>query len=171
MPRDIQGRYFSDRYQRARSVSRMTRVVYERSRLSTRGNPQPYPSFTSLIDRVDRNDGDLWWNDDFQAVHLRDFVGAARMQAIRRLEIRRDGGRRNFDPVLERLLTEGLFDRQAPDPPQTAEEMGMGFAASMGTRLLVRIESLEDEVRRQPIIVIIFGLTCVSIRSHRRRGQ
>ena len=154
MPRDIQGRYFSDRYQKARSVSRMTRVVYERSRLSTRGNPHPYPSFTSIIDRVDKNDGDLWWNDDFQAVHLKDFVSAAWMQAVRRLEIRRDGGHRNYDPVLERLLTEGLFDRQAPDPPQTAEEMGMGFAASMGTRLLVRIEGLEDEVRRQSMIVV-----------------
>ena len=83
------------------------------------------------------------------------------MQSIRRLETRRDEGRRNYDPVLERLLVEGLFDCQAPDPSNTSEEMGMSFAASLGTRLLVRIEDLEDEVRRQPIIVSVtsVGLT------------
>ena len=79
-------------------------------------------------------------------------------KSIRRLEVRCDGGRLNYDPVLERLLVEGLFDRQAPDPSNMSEEMGMNFAASMGTRLLTRIEDLEDEVRRQPIIVSVTSL-------------
>ena len=53
---------------------------------------------------------------------------------------------------------EGLFDRQVPDLLNTSEEMGMNFAASLGTRMLVRIEDLEDEVRRQPIIVSVASL-------------
>ena len=70
----------------------MTRVVFDRSRMSLRSSPRPYPSFSDLINRVDVTGSDVWWNNDFQDVHLKDFVGAARMQSIRRLEIRRDGG-------------------------------------------------------------------------------
>jgi len=40
----------------------------------------------------------------------------------------------------------GVFDRQEPDLPDVREEMAMGYTAAVTTRLLIRIEELEEEV-------------------------
>ena len=61
----------------------------------------------------------------------------------------RDGGTRvrNIDQVLDRLLVEGVFDREEPNMRSAAEEMSMAQSAAMVQRLLMRIESLEHQVR------------------------
>jgi hypothetical protein len=53
----------------------------------------------------------------------------------------------NRDPVLDRLLEEGTFDRNTDtDTPNQFEEFAMGHSSAMANRLLMRIESLEAEV-------------------------
>ena len=53
---------------------------------------------------------------------------------------------RNIDRVLDRLLVEGIFDREEPNMRSAAEEMSMAHSAAMVQRLLMRIESLEHRV-------------------------
>jgi hypothetical protein len=53
----------------------------------------------------------------------------------------------NHDPVLDRLLEEGTFDRNTDTgAPNQFEEFAMGHLSAMANRLLLRIESLEAEV-------------------------
>ena len=54
---------------------------------------------------------------------------------------------RNIDQVLDRLLVEGIFDREEPNMRSAAEEMSMAHLAAMVQRLLMRIENLEHQVR------------------------
>ena len=54
---------------------------------------------------------------------------------------------RNLDQVLDQLLVEGIFDREEPNMRNVAEEMSMAHSAAMVQRLLMRIESLEHQVR------------------------
>ena len=49
---------------------------------------------------------------------------------------------RNIDRVLDRLLVEGIFNREEPNM-SAVEEMSMAHSAAMVQRLLMRIESLE----------------------------
>jgi hypothetical protein len=65
----------------------------------------------------------------------------------------------NQDPVLERLLEEGIFDRSDPDLPDAREAAAMGHSAAMVQRLLMRIESLESEVRVLYFLLRLLGLT------------
>ena len=53
---------------------------------------------------------------------------------------------RNIDQVLDRLLVEGIFDREEPNMRSAAEEMSMAHSAAMVQRLLMRIESLKHRV-------------------------
>jgi hypothetical protein len=144
MPRDSKGRYINHGLTNGSTISRMTRVTFPRSRMSTRMYPQPYPTPDQIIDRVDAV-GQGWYHDEANELHQRDFIWYARMQSARRMDerARRFPGR---DKVLDRLMEEGIFDRTSPDVPNTAEEMAMSYAASMVQRLLMRIESLEAEV-------------------------
>jgi hypothetical protein len=148
MPQDNSGRYFLDCTAYGdRPISRMTRVRYGRSRTSTRLYPQPYPSVSTIISRVDAS-GDDWFHWPGYELHLRDFVWLARMQTARRLLDRTRRSIPHRDPVLDRLLEEGTFDRNADtDTPNQFEEFAMGHASAMANRLLMRIESLEAEVR------------------------
>jgi hypothetical protein len=147
MPQDNSGRYFLDCTQYGeRPISRMTRVTYARSRTSTRLYPRPYPSISNIINRVDES-GDEWFHWPGNELHLRDFVWLARMQTARRLLDRTRRSIPNRDPVLDRLLEDGTFDRNGEtDAPNSAEEMAMGHSSAMANRLLMRIESLEAEV-------------------------
>ena len=61
----------------------------------------------------------------------------------------RDSGK-EIDQVLDRLLVEGIFDREEPNMRSAAEEMSMAHSAAMVQRLLMRIESLEHRVRLSP---------------------
>ena len=54
---------------------------------------------------------------------------------------------RKIDRVLDRLLVEGIFDKEEPNMRSAAEEMSMVHSAAMVQRLLMRIESLEHWVR------------------------
>ena len=49
--------------------------------------------------------------------------------------------------VLDRLLVEGIYDREEPNMRSAAKEMSMAHSAAMVQRLLMRIESLEHRVR------------------------
>jgi hypothetical protein len=54
----------------------------------------------------------------------------------------------NRDPVLDCLLEEGTIDRNGDiDTPNSFEEFAMGHLSAMVNHLLMRIESLEVEVR------------------------
>jgi hypothetical protein len=123
MPQDNSGRYFLDCTQYGeRPISRMTRVSYDRSRTSTRLYPCPYPSVSSIITRVDES-GDDWFHWPGYELHLRDFVWLARMHTARRLLDCTWRSIPNRDPVLDRLLKEGTFDRNgdfdAPNSPRS----------------------------------------------------
>src|SRR5579864_3439631 len=144
MPRDQQNRYFIRGDYQGRTVSRSSRVNYSRSRLSTHLNPIPYRTTEVLIADVDR-EGNEWFKDAGQDLHLSNFLFLTRMQTARRMEDRRH---RNMyrDSVMTRLLEEGTFDRRDPDAHSTSEENSMAFSAALGNRLLMRIESLESEV-------------------------
>jgi hypothetical protein len=148
MPQDNSGRYFLNCTAYGnRSISRMTCVTYEQSRTSTRLYPRPYPSISNLISCVD-GPGDDWFHYPGYELHLRDFVWLARMQTARHLFDRTCRSIPNRDPVLDRLLEEGTFDRNSEtDAPNQFEEFAMGHSSAMANRLLMRIESLEAEVR------------------------
>jgi hypothetical protein len=144
MPRDDRNRYWIRGAFQTRSISRMTTTLYSRARNSTRTSPLSYPTPEEIVDRMDV-EGNTWYVDVGEDLFLRDFVWQARMQTARRQEerSRRFPGR---DRVLERLITEGTFDRQDPDSLVTSEEFAMAHASAMTQRLLMRIEFLEGEV-------------------------
>ena len=103
-----------------------------------------YATADSLIQRVNQQ-GEDWYHNEANNVHLCDFIWFAWMQTARRM---RDQGTqvRNIDQVLDRLLVEGIFDREEPNMRSAAEEMSMAHSAAMVQRLLMRIESLKHQV-------------------------
>jgi hypothetical protein len=146
MPQDNSGHYFLDCTQYGECpISRMTRVRCDRSRTSTRLYPRPYPSLSQIISRVD-GPGDDWFHWPGYELHLRDFVWLARMQTARCLLDRTRQSVPNRDPVLDRLLEDGTFDRNGDTDTPNSYEFAMGHASAMANRLLMRIESLEAEV-------------------------
>ena len=144
MPRDNLNRYYVPGGYGQRTITRMSRMAYARSANSTAMYARPYATADSLIQRVD-GQGEDWYHDEANDLHLRDFIWFTRMQTARRM---RDRGTRvrNIDRVLDRLLVEGIFDWEEPNMRSTAEEMSMAHSAAMVQRLLMRIESLEHRV-------------------------
>src|SRR6202000_615007 len=145
MPRDNLNRYYVPGGYGQRTITRMSRMAYARSANSTAMYARPYATADSLIQRVD-GQGEDWYHDEANDLHLRDFIWFARMQTARRM---RDRGTRvrNIDRVLDQLLVEGLFDREEQNMRSAAEEMSMAHSDAMVQRLLMRIESLEHRVR------------------------
>ena len=123
----------------------MSRMAYTRSANSTAMYAHPYATANSLIQRID-GQGEDWYHDEANNLHLRDFIWFARMQTAQRM---RDQGTRvrNIDQVLDRLLVEGIFEWEEPNMRSAAEEMSMAHSAAMVQWLLMRIESLEHRVR------------------------
>ena len=123
----------------------MSRMAYSRLANSTAMYTCPYATADSLIQRVD-SQGEDWYHDEANDLHLRDFIWFTRMQTARQM---RERGTyvRNIDRVLDQLLVEGIFDREEPNMRSAAEEMSMAHSAAMVQRLLMRIESLEHRVR------------------------
>ena len=144
MPRDLQGRHWAHGNFHSRVVTRMSTANYPRARGTTRFSPTPYPSADSIIARMDADD-DYWYHDTGADLHPRDFIFQARIQTARRLSQRavRFPSR---DLVLERLLEEGTFDREAPELRSHSEEYAMAHSSAMVNRLLMRIETLESQV-------------------------
>ena len=122
----------------------MSRMAYSHSANSMAMYARPYATADSLIQRVD-GQGEDWYHDEANALHLRDFIWFTQMQTARWM---RDRGTRvrNIDRVLDRLLVEGIFDREEPNMRSAAKEMSMAHSAAMVQRLLMRIESLEHHV-------------------------
>ena len=127
------------------TITCMSRMAYARSANSTAMYTCSYATADSLIQRVD-GQGEDWYHDEANDLHLRDFIWFTRMQMARRM---RDRGTRvrNIDRVLDRLLVEGIFDKEEPNMRSAAKEMSMVHSAAMVQRLLMRIESLEHRVR------------------------
>ena len=119
----------------------MSRMAYSHSANSMAVYTCPYATADSLIQRVD-GQGEDWYHDEANDLHLHDFIWFAWMQTMWRM---RDRGTqvRNIDWVLDWLLVEGIFDREEPNMRSAAEEMSMAHSATMVQRLLMRIESLE----------------------------
>ena len=144
MPRDNLNRYYVHGGYGQRTITHMSRMAYTRSANSTAMYARPCAMADSLIQRVD-GQGEDWYHDEANNLHLRDFIWFARMQTARRM---RDKGTRvrNIDWVLDRLLVEGIFDWEEPNMRSAAEEMSMVHSAAMVQRLLMWIESLEHRV-------------------------
>src|SRR5258707_10092325 len=144
MPRDLQGRYWAHGNFHSRVVTHMSTTNHPRARGTTRFSPTPYPSSDSIIARMDADD-DHWYHDTGADLHPRDFMFQARIQTARRLSQRavRFPSR---DLVLERLLEEGTFDREAPELRSHSEEYAMGHSSAMVNRRLMLIETFESQV-------------------------
>ena len=141
MPRDNLNRYYVPGGYGQCTITHMSQMAYTRSANSMAMYARPYTTADSLIQRVD-GQGEDWYHDEANDLHLRDFIWFARMQTARRM---RDRGTRvrNIDRVLDRLLVEGIFDQEEPNMRSAAEEMSMAHSAAMVQRLLMRIESLK----------------------------
>src|SRR5258705_4373336 len=153
MPRDLQGRYWAHGNFHSRVITRMSNVNHPRARGTTHFSPTPYPSSDTIIARMDADD-DHWYHDTSADLHPHDFIFQAQIQTARRLSQRavRFPSR---DLVLERLLEEGTFDREAPELRSHSEEYAMAHSSAMVNRLLMRIETLESQVCKPLRILII----------------
>ena len=122
----------------------MSRMAYACSANSTAMYAHLYATADSLIQRVD-GQGEDWYHNEANDLHLQDFIWFTWMQTACQM---RDRGTqvRSIDWVLDRLLVEGIFDREEPNMWSAAEEMSMAHSAAMVQRLLMRIESLEHRV-------------------------
>ena len=132
-----------------RSISRQSRMVYSRARDSTRQNPHPYPSPATISLRMET--GDEWYHHAGWDLQLADLLFQARIQTACRLSQRVELFPRR-DQVLERLMSEGLFDRREPDIPQSGEEQAMWLLVAMTERVLERVENLESRVHSLVIL-------------------
>src|ERR1700743_2921002 len=113
MPRDNLNRYCMPGGYGQCTITRMSRMAYSRSANSTAMYTRPYATADSLIQRVDGK-GEDWYHDEANDLHLWDFIWFTQMQTARQM---RDRGMRvrNIDRVLDRLLVEGIFDREEPN--------------------------------------------------------
>ena len=145
MPRDNLNCYYVPGGYGQRTITHMSHMAYTRSANSMAMYACPYTTADSLIQRVD-GQGEDWYHDEANDLHLCNFIWFARMQTACRM---RDRGTRvrNIDRVLDWLLVEGIFDREEPNMRSAAEEMSMAHSAAMVQRLLMWIESLEHRVR------------------------
>src|SRR5882762_2236798 len=145
MPCDINNKYWVRGAYQDRTISRMTRAMYPRSRISTHHANTPYRSAADMIARIDDGPGQAWYHDAAHDLHLHDFVFHTRMQTARRIQehTQRFPDR---DMVLERLIAKGTFDRVEPNTPDVREELAMNHASAMVQRLLMRVENLESQV-------------------------
>ena len=145
MPRDNLNRYYVPGGYGQRTITRMSQMAYARSANSTAMYARPYATADSLIQRVD-GQGEDWYHNEANDLHLCDFIWFAWMQTARRMQDR--GTRvRNIDHVLDQLLVEGIFDWEEPNMRSAAKEMSVVHSAAMVQRLLMQIESLEHRVR------------------------
>ena len=99
MPCDNLNRYYVPGGYGQRTITRMSRMAYSRSANSTAMYARPYATADSLIQRVD-GQGEDWYHDEANDLHLQDFIWFTRMQTACRM---RDRGTqvRNIDWVLD----------------------------------------------------------------------
>ena len=143
MPRNNLNRYYVPGGYSQCTITRMSRMAYACLANSTAMYACPYATADSPIQRVD-SQGEDWYHDEANDLHLCDFIWFARMQSARRMRDRVMRVR-NIDCVLDQLL-EGIFDREEPNMRSAAKEMSIVHSAAMVQRLLMQIESLEHRV-------------------------
>src|SRR5258705_796306 len=143
MPRDLQGHYWAHGNFHSHVVTRMLNINHPHACGTTRFSPIPYPSSDTIIAQMDA-DNDHWYHDTGADLHPRDFVFQARIQTACRLS-QRAVHFPSRDLVLERLLEEGTFDREAPELRSHSKEYAMAHASAMVNCLLMRIETLESQ--------------------------
>ena len=79
-------------------------------------------------------------------LHPQDFVFQAQIQTVRCMS-QHALCFPSWDRVLEWLMEEGTFDREAPELRSHSEQYAMGHALVMVNCLLMHIEMLESQVR------------------------
>ena len=135
----------------------MSRMAYLHLVNSTAMYTHPYTTTNFLIQRIDQQ-GENWYHDEANNLHLHDFIWFARMQSACRMGDR-ETRVRNIDQILDQLLVEGVFDWEEPNMRSAVEEMSMAHSAAMAQRLLMRIESLEHCVHLsspQHLLALVF---------------
>ena len=107
MPHDNLNCYYVPGGYGQHTITRMSQMVYSCLANSTAMYAHPYATADSLIQRVN-SQGEDWYHDEANDLHLRDFIWFAQMQTAWRM---RDQGTqiRNIDRVLDRLLVEGIL--------------------------------------------------------------
>ena len=90
MPRDNLNRYYVPGGYGQRTITCMSHMTYARSANSMAMYACPYATADSLIQRVDQQ-GEDWYHDKANDLHLHDFIWFAWMQTARRM---RDQGTR-----------------------------------------------------------------------------
>ena len=79
MPRDNLNCYYVPGGYGQRTITCMSRMAYSRSANSTAMYAHPYATADLLIQRVDQQ-GEDWYHDEADDLHLCDFIWFARMQ-------------------------------------------------------------------------------------------
>ena len=87
MPRNNLNRYYVPGGYGQCTITRMSRMAYSRSANSMAMYACPYTTADSLIQRVD-GQGEDWYHDEANDLHLRDFIWFTRMQMTRRMRDR-----------------------------------------------------------------------------------
>ena len=89
--------------------------------------------------------GDNWYNHAGHDLHLINLLFQAHIQTAHRMSQCVDCFP-NQDRVLERLMAEGLFDRQEPDHDHIAEVCANWMSVVLTERVLERVENTEGRV-------------------------
>ena len=82
MPRDNLNRYYVPGGYSQRTITHMSRMAYAHSANSTAMYTCLYATADSLIERVD-GQGEDWYHDEANDLHLWDFIWFTRMQMAR----------------------------------------------------------------------------------------
>ena len=108
MPHDNLNCYYVPGGYGQRMITCMSRMTYSRLANSMAMYACPYATADSLIQRVNQQ-GEDWYHDEANNLHLCDFIWFAQMQTTQRM---RDRGTRvrNINQVLDQLLVKGVFD-------------------------------------------------------------
>ena len=89
--------------------------------------------------------GEEWYTHTGRNLHLVNLLFQARIQTARWMS-QRVNHFPNRDRVLERLMAEGLFDRQEPDHIHIAEVCANWLSVVLMERVLERVENLKGRV-------------------------
>ena len=135
--------YFARGTFQHRTITRQSLAVYDRAWDSTRQYPRPYPSPATIVLRMETADD--WYNDAGRNLHLVDLLFQSRIQTARRMSQRVDRFP-NRDRVLERLMSEGLFNCREPDHEHIAEMQANWLSMALTERVLEQVENVEGRV-------------------------
>ena len=146
--------YFARGAFQHRVLSRQSLASYDRARDSTRQYPCPYPLPAAIA--LCMESGDDWYNHAGRDLHLIDLLFQARIQTACRMSQRVDRFP-NQDQVLERLMAEGLFDRQDPDHVHITEMRANWMSVALTERVLERVENTEGRVSSFSLVSLLQG--------------